>query len=177
MQRRNKHNCTILFPPFLGRQLHMWPTWGWTFMKEKKASSFLRCVYILQIFTSPSLSPLCPSPHSDLQNDETQHETVPSSKGWTPKGRKREEINKDGQFYHFTLYTQPSTVAEGKGGRRCRAYKTHKTSCTRLYWFKENKGWSKRNDTWRHLKKGINHFPSYVCAIAILETIGEGRTS
>lgn len=71
--------------------------------------------------------------------------------------------------------------SERERGKSEKTHKIHKTSCTRLYWFKENKAKKEKGMEWRrewYKNTSLASFPKeqqnkslfYVCAI--LETIG-----
>jgi hypothetical protein len=102
------------------------------YVKEEKPdrpSSFLRCVHSSVHFTDLYLPILFhfSSTHTPSSGRMTEHnmKQFHHPKVGPRKEKKREEINKDGQFYHFTLYTQPSMVGREKDAEHIKHIKLH----------------------------------------------------
>lgn len=128
-RRRNKHNCTIQWILAFSHTaqhstaLHMWPTWdGQKSGEEKKQQNSTEFLFAKYTESPCTFYRVLPPPHDPtlphldwMMKHNMKRSIIPQPKGWDPP-KKREEINKDGQFYHFTLYTQHRSRGRRKEG-------------------------------------------------------------
>lgn len=172
-----------------GMDIYMW--------EEKDGKDFLFAMYIGKFvhFTDSYLPKHTPNPSCWMMRNTTRHSFIISGQSERKKGLRadsfklriskqdEEEINKE-RWTILSFYFVHTTCEAGRriggggwrvkgGGRGAKAsiHKTHKTSCTRLYWFKRIKAEAEENDTKtfascaagkpgpRGLQRGgINHF-------------------